>query len=81
MVGAALGLAGAVMQGVTRNPLADPGLLGVNAGAALAVVIAICSLGVTDDARATSGSPSPAPRSPASSSTCSARWAAAGRPR
>ena len=37
-VGAALGLAGAVMQGVTRNPLADPGILGVNAGAALAVV-------------------------------------------
>ncbi|MGH3424346.1 MAG: iron chelate uptake ABC transporter family permease subunit, partial [Nocardioidaceae bacterium] len=30
-VGLALGLAGAVMQGVTRNPLADPGLLGVNA--------------------------------------------------
>lgn len=41
MVGAALGLAGAVMQGVTRNPLADPGLLGVNAGAALAVVAGI----------------------------------------
>lgn len=40
-VGAALGLAGAVMQGVTRNPLADPGILGVNAGASLAVVIAI----------------------------------------
>jgi iron complex transport system permease protein len=37
-LGAALGLAGAVMQGVTRNPLADPGLLGVNAGAALAIV-------------------------------------------
>ena len=30
MVGGALGLAGAVMQGLTRNPLADPGLLGVN---------------------------------------------------
>ena len=40
-VGAGLGLAGAVMQGVTRNPLADPGILGVNAGAALAVVVAI----------------------------------------
>lgn len=40
-VGAALGLAGAVMQGVTRNPLAGPGVLGVNAGASLAVVIAI----------------------------------------
>jgi iron complex transport system permease protein len=40
-VGVALGLAGAVMQGVTRNPLADPGILGVNAGAGLAVVVAI----------------------------------------
>ena len=46
-VGVALGLAGALMQGVTRNPLADPGLLGVDAGAALAVVIAIHSFGVT----------------------------------
>jgi iron complex transport system permease protein len=46
-VGAALGLAGAVMQGVTRNPLADPGLLGVNAGATLAVVTAIGVFGVT----------------------------------
>ena len=36
----ALGLAGALMQGHTRNPLADPGLLGVNAGAAFAVVLA-----------------------------------------
>jgi iron complex transport system permease protein len=45
-VGAALGLAGAVMQGVTRNPLADPGILGVNAGASLAVVAAIHVLGV-----------------------------------
>lgn len=41
MAGAALGMAGAVMQGVTRNPLADPGILGVNAGAALAVVVGI----------------------------------------
>lgn len=40
-VGAALGLAGAVMQGVARNPLADPGILGVNAGAAVGVVLAI----------------------------------------
>lgn len=47
LVGVALGLAGAVMQGVARNPLADPGLLGVNAGAALAVVTAIAFLGVT----------------------------------
>ncbi|PII96747.1 iron ABC transporter permease, partial [Leucobacter sp. OLES1] len=40
-VGAALGLAGALMQSVTRNPLADPGILGVNAGASLLVVLAI----------------------------------------
>jgi iron complex transport system permease protein len=45
-VGIALGLAGAVMQGVTRNPLADPGLLGVSAGAAIAVVAAYVYLGV-----------------------------------
>ncbi|HYZ97752.1 MAG TPA: iron chelate uptake ABC transporter family permease subunit, partial [Acidimicrobiales bacterium] len=45
-VGAGLGLAGAVMQGVTRNPLADPGILGVNAGASLAVVIGIHTFGV-----------------------------------
>ena len=41
LVGAALGVGGAVMQGLTRNPLADPGILGVNAGAALFVVIGI----------------------------------------
>lgn len=41
LIGAALGLAGAGMQGITRNPLADPGILGVNAGAALAVVAGI----------------------------------------
>ena len=40
-VGGALGLAGAVLQGVTRNPLAEPGLLGVSAGAALGAVIAV----------------------------------------
>ena len=39
--------AGAVMQGLTRNPLADPGILGVNAGAALFVVIGIYSFGLT----------------------------------
>lgn len=38
LVGAALGVAGAIMQGLTRNPLADPGLLGIESGAALAVV-------------------------------------------
>ncbi|AGZ42992.1 FecCD family ABC transporter permease [Actinoplanes friuliensis] len=46
-VGAALGLAGTVMQALTRNPLAEPGLLGVNLGAATAVVLAIAFLGVT----------------------------------
>jgi iron complex transport system permease protein len=45
IVGAALGVAGALMQALTRNPLADPGLLGVNAGAAAAVVIAMALLG------------------------------------
>ncbi|HTC38457.1 MAG TPA: iron chelate uptake ABC transporter family permease subunit, partial [Steroidobacteraceae bacterium] len=40
-VGGALGVAGAVLQGVTRNPLAEPGLLGVSAGAALGAVIAV----------------------------------------
>lgn len=45
-VGAALGLAGAVMQGVTRNPLADPGILGINSGASVAVVVAISVLGI-----------------------------------
>ena len=46
MVGAALGLAGALMQGVTRNPLADPGLLGVTAGAATAIAFAVLVIGV-----------------------------------
>ncbi|WP_430592429.1 FecCD family ABC transporter permease [Humidisolicoccus flavus] len=47
VVGASLGLAGAVMQAVTRNPLADPGILGVNSGAALAVVIGIAWFGIS----------------------------------
>ncbi|MGH3935961.1 MAG: FecCD family ABC transporter permease [Pseudonocardiaceae bacterium] len=46
-VGIALGLAGALMQGHTRNPLADPGILGVEAGAAFLVVVGIYALGVT----------------------------------
>src|SRR6202000_3566192 len=41
IVGAVLGLAGAVLQGFTRNPLAEPALLGVSTGAALGAVIAI----------------------------------------
>ncbi|NKY14912.1 iron chelate uptake ABC transporter family permease subunit [Streptomyces somaliensis DSM 40738] len=47
LAGVALGLAGAVMQALTRNPLAEPGLMGVNAGAAAAVVTATSVLGVT----------------------------------
>lgn len=47
LVGAALGLAGAVMQALTRNPLADPGLLGISAGAAFGVVVAIAGFGIT----------------------------------
>ena len=46
-VGVALGMAGALMQGHTRNPLAEPGLLGVSAGAAFLVVLGIYALGVT----------------------------------
>ncbi|MEU2615879.1 iron ABC transporter permease [Micromonospora sp. NPDC007271] len=45
--GAALGVAGAAMQTLTRNPLADPGLLGINAGASAAVATATVALGVT----------------------------------
>jgi iron-siderophore transport system permease protein len=48
LVGGALGVAGALMQALTRNPLADPGLLGVNAGAAAAVVTATAVLGSAD---------------------------------
>lgn len=47
-VGAALGLAGACLQGLTRNPLADPGILGVNAGAGFAMVLGISYLGVSE---------------------------------
>ena len=47
LVGAALGLSGALMQALTLNPLAEPGLLGVNLGASAGVVLAIAFLGVT----------------------------------
>lgn len=50
LAGAALGLAGTLIQGVTRNPIADPGLLGINAGASLSVVLAIWLLGVSSPA-------------------------------
>jgi iron complex transport system permease protein len=45
--GAALGASGALMQGVTRNPIADPGLLGLNSGASLGVITAIAGFGVS----------------------------------
>ncbi|MBE1458504.1 iron complex transport system permease protein [Nocardiopsis terrae] len=49
-VGAALGLAGALMQALTRNPLAEPGILGINSGAAAAVVVAVFVLGASGSA-------------------------------
>jgi iron complex transport system permease protein len=49
-VGAALGLAGTVMQGMTRNPLADAGILGIEAGAALCVVVAMHWFGMSSAA-------------------------------
>lgn len=47
VVGAALAVAGALMQSLTRNPLAEPGLLGVSAGSAFAVAMAIAVFGIT----------------------------------
>jgi iron complex transport system permease protein len=47
IVGAAISVAGALMQGVTRNPLADPGILGVSSGAAFSVVMAIFFFGAS----------------------------------
>lgn len=47
LAGCALGLAGALMQTLTRNPLADPGLLGVNSGASFAIVLGAALLGIT----------------------------------
>lgn len=46
LAGAALAVSGAVMQGVTRNPLADPGILGINMGASLAVVVGMVFFGL-----------------------------------
>jgi ABC-type Fe3+-siderophore transport system permease subunit len=48
VVGVALGLSGALIQALTRNPLADPGILGVHAGASFAVTVAVGLLGVRD---------------------------------
>lgn len=47
LVGMALGISGALIQALTRNPLADPGILGVNAGAAFAVSIGVGVFGIT----------------------------------
>lgn len=47
LAGTALGCVGTVIQGITRNPIADPGLLGITPGASLAVVAAVSFLGVT----------------------------------
>ncbi|MFE9659248.1 iron chelate uptake ABC transporter family permease subunit [Streptomyces sp. NPDC005955] len=46
MVGAGLALAGAAFQGITRNPIADPGILGISQGASVGVVLAIAFAGV-----------------------------------
>lgn len=51
-VGAALAVSGALMQGVTVNPLADPGLLGINAGAAAAMVTGSAFFGVATGSHA-----------------------------
>lgn len=48
VVGAALGVSGALIQAFTRNPLADPGILGVNAGAAFAVAVGVAFFGLRD---------------------------------
>lgn len=47
LVGLALGAAGAVAQDITRNPLGDPGLIGISAGGAFAVALSIGALGLT----------------------------------
>ncbi|GAA1537063.1 iron complex transport system permease protein [Microbacterium ginsengiterrae] len=48
LVGAALALSGATMQAITRNPIAEPGILGISNGASLAVVIGIAFFGLSD---------------------------------
>lgn len=50
LVGAALAVAGAIMQAITNNPLASPGLFGINAGAAFAVVLSVALFGSSSDA-------------------------------
>lgn len=48
IVGASLAIAGVLIQTLTRNPLASPGLLGINSGAAVAVAIAMILMGITN---------------------------------
>lgn len=48
LIGASLSISGATMQAITRNPIAEPGILGVSSGAALAVVIGIAFFGLSD---------------------------------
>ena len=45
---AALGCSGLIMQAMSRNPLADPGIFGINAGAALAIVVALAAFGISN---------------------------------
>ena len=47
IVGAAIAMSGTALQGITRNPLADPGILGINAGAALCVVLGLSVFSIT----------------------------------
>ncbi|WP_328743699.1 FecCD family ABC transporter permease [Gulosibacter sediminis] len=47
VAGAALGVSGALMQALTRNPIADPGILGINTGAALGVVVSMSAFGLS----------------------------------
>ena len=51
LAGAALGVSGALMQAITRNPIADPSILGVNTGAALFVVVGIAYLNISSGIR------------------------------
>ncbi|SDH61092.1 FecCD family ABC transporter permease [Agrococcus jejuensis] len=51
LVGAALGVAGALIQALTRNPLADPGLLGVTSGSSFAVAMGVALFGITSPAQ------------------------------
>lgn len=71
LVGAGLGVGGVLIQAVTRNPVAEPGILGINAGASFAVALAV-SLDGAGSARGQSSSPPSARSSPPPSSCSSA---------